>query len=155
MDEEIEMIYFTSNMHLGHEAVIHMCNRPFKNVEEMNRALIRNINSMVHKNDTVYLLGDATHRISLDEANDLISKLNGHEIRIRGNHDKKYDKSLFEGIYDFLALKGYCSTSISLMHYAMPEWPKSRYGSIHLHGHQHNGFEYNMQMKEQEIKSMM
>ena len=53
MDEEIEMIYFTSNMHLGHEAVIHMCNRPFKNVEEMNRALIRNINSMVHKNDTV------------------------------------------------------------------------------------------------------
>ena len=72
MDEEIEMIYFTSNMHLGHEAVIHMCNRPFKNVEEMNRALIRNINSMVHKNDTVYLLGDATHRISLDEGNDLI-----------------------------------------------------------------------------------
>ena len=106
MDEEIEMIYFTSNMHLGHEAVIHMCNRPFKNVEEMNRALIRNINSMVHKNDTVYLLGDATHRISLDEANDLISKLNGHKIRIRGNHDKKYDKSLFEGIYDILALKG-------------------------------------------------
>lgn len=51
--------------------------------------------------------------------------------------------------------KGYCSTSISLMHYAMPEWPKSRHGSIHLHGHQHNGFEYNMQMKEQEIKSMM
>ena len=95
MDEEIDMIYFTSNMHLGHEAIIHMCNRPFKNVEEMNRTLIRNINSMVHKNDTVYLLGDATHRISLDEANDLISKLNGHKIRIRGNHDKKYDKSLF------------------------------------------------------------
>ena len=30
MDEEIDMIYFTSAMHLGHEAIIHMCNRPFK-----------------------------------------------------------------------------------------------------------------------------
>ena len=135
MDEEIDMIYFTSDMHLGHEAIIHMCNRPFKNAEEMNRALIRNINSMVQKNDTVYLL-----------------KLNGHKIRIRGNHDKKYDKSLFEGIYDFLELKGYCSTSISLMHYPMLEWSISRHGSIHLHGHQHNRFEYNIQMKEQGIK---
>ena len=46
------MIYFTSNMHLGHEAVIHMCNRPFKNAEEMNQVLIHNFNSIVHKNDT-------------------------------------------------------------------------------------------------------
>ena len=60
---------------------------------------------MVHKNDTVYLLGDVTHRVSLDEANELISKLNGHKILICGNHDKKYDESLFEGIYDFLELK--------------------------------------------------
>lgn len=117
-----------------------------------HRVLIRNINSMVHKNDTVYLLGDATHRISLDEANDLISRLNGYKIRIRDNHDKKYDESLFEDIYDFLELKGYCSTSISLMHYPMLEWPISRHGSIHLHGHQHNHFEYNVQMKEQGIK---
>ena len=33
----------------------------------------------------------------------------------------------------------------------MLEWPKSRHGSIHLHGHQHNRFEYNIQMKEQGI----
>ena len=127
MDEEIDMIYFTSDMHLGHEAIIHMCNRPFKNVEEMNKVLIRNFNSMVHKNDTVYLLGDVTHRVSLDEANELISKLNGHKILICGNHDKKYDESLFEGIYDFLELKGNCSTSISLIHNQLLEWPKTRH----------------------------
>lgn len=38
------------------------------------------------------------------------------------------------------------------MHYPMLEWPKSRHGSIHLHVHQHNPFEYNIQMKEQGIK---
>lgn len=101
MDEEIDMIYFTSDMHLGHVAIIHMCNRPFKNVEEMNKVLIRNFNSMVHKNDTVYLLGDVTHRVSLDEANELISKLNGHKILICGNHDKNMMKACLKVFMTF------------------------------------------------------
>lgn len=33
----------------------------------------------------------------------------------------------------------------------MFEWPKSRYGSIHLHGHQYNDKEYNMRMKNYNI----
>ncbi len=57
------MIYFTSDLHLGHEAVIRMQNRPFANADEMNRMLIENYNSVVHKNDTVYLLGDICFRI--------------------------------------------------------------------------------------------
>lgn len=36
------MIYFTSDLHLGHMAIIHMKNRPFEDVEEMNRKLISN-----------------------------------------------------------------------------------------------------------------
>lgn len=50
------MIYFTSDLHLGHMAIIHMKNRPFEDVEEMNRKLISNYNSVVHKKDTVYIL---------------------------------------------------------------------------------------------------
>ena len=52
------MIYFTSDLHLGHRGIITMRNRPFANVEEMNRTLITNFNAIVHKNDTVYILGD-------------------------------------------------------------------------------------------------
>ena len=56
---------------------------------------------------------------------------------VKGNHDKNYDTELFEGIYDFLevSLDG---INISLMHYPMMSWPKSRYGSLHLHGHIHS-----------------
>ena len=145
------MIYFTSDLHLGHTAVINMQQRPFETVEEMNAALIQNWNSFVHKNDTVYILGDLCHHIKVEECNELIKQLKGHKILIRGNHDKDYDTDLFDGICDFLELKGRCQTTISLMHYPMVEWPKSRHGGIHLHGHQHNGPEYNLEMREQGI----
>ena len=33
------MVYFTSDLHLGHENVIKLCNRPFDSIEEMDAAL--------------------------------------------------------------------------------------------------------------------
>ena len=140
------MIYFTSDLHLGHRAAINMCERPFADVEEMNRTLIDNINARVKKHDTLYILGDIAHRCHVDDVNKMIAKINGKKILIKGNHDKKYDPSLFEGIYDFLEVN-FNGHSISLMHYPMVEWPKSRHGSIHLHGHQHNKPEYNAEQK--------
>lgn len=136
------MIYFTSDLHLGHRAAISMCGRPFENAEEMNRTLIDNINARVNKTDTLYILGDIAHRTPVNEVDALIAKLNGKKILIRGNHDKQYDPRLFEGIYDFLEVH-YNGQSFSLMHYPMMSWPKSHHGSIHLHGHMHNKPEYN------------
>ena len=46
------MIWFTSDLHLGHRAVINFQDRPFGTVEEMNEALIKNWNFLVAKNDT-------------------------------------------------------------------------------------------------------
>ena len=83
------MIYFTSDLHLGHNAVINMQNRPFVDADEMDRVLIANYNSVVHKNDTVYLLGDICFRIGVDKANELIASMNGKKYLIKGNHDKK------------------------------------------------------------------
>ncbi len=144
------MIWFTSDLHLGHRAAINMCERNFETVDEMNKTLIRNFNACVKKNDTVYILGDIAHRTPVEEVNQLISKLNGHKILCKGNHDKKYDETLFEGIYDFLeiAVNG---INISLMHYPMMEWPKSRRGSLHLHGHIHSKGAYNLQQKNEGI----
>lgn len=145
------MIWFTSDLHLGHTNAINLCQRPFETVDEMNRTLIRNYNSRVAKNDTVYILGDLSFRIPVEEANELIRQLKGKKILLRGNHDKQYDPNLFEAIYDFFELKGYYKYPIALMHYPMLEWPKSRHGSLHLHGHQHNKFTYNEQMRQEGI----
>ena len=59
-----------------------MQNRPFENIQEMNQILIQNYNAVVHKNDTVYILGDISHHLPMDRANELISRLNGKKILI-------------------------------------------------------------------------
>lgn len=41
------MIYFTSDLHFYHEKIIHHCNRPFRDAQEMNEKLIQNWNSIV------------------------------------------------------------------------------------------------------------
>lgn len=145
------MIWFTSDLHLGHRAAIKMCERPFLTVEEMNESLTRNFNSCVKKNDTVYILGDIAHRTPVVEVNKMISKLNGKRILIKGNHDRKYDEKLFEGIYDFLEISIH-GVNVSLMHYPMMSWPKSHYGSLHLHGHIHSKVEYNQQQQSEGIR---
>lgn len=145
------MIYFTSDLHLGHGSVIEFKNRPFKNVEDMNNTLIRNFNSMVHKNDILYILGDLTYRISESKANELIKKIKGKKFLIRGNHDRDYDKSLFEEIYDYKEFN-HEKIKYVLMHYPLMEWNKSRYNrSIHLHGHIHSDGTYNEQNRRNGI----
>lgn len=136
-------IYFTSDLHLGHENIIRFTNRPFGSVEEMNDRIIQNYNSIIHKNDLVYILGDLTYKINVEESNKLIQKLKGRKVLIRGNHDLKYDSSLFEDIFDYKEFN-YNKVKYVLMHYPLMEWNDSyKKKSIHLHGHIHADSEYN------------
>lgn len=104
-----------------------MCNRPFETVEQMDTELIRNINEVVKQNDTLYIFGDINHRGTVEEANELISKIKCRNlILIKGNHDRQYDPSLFLEICDFKKIHaGYKGQnySISLMHYPLVSWP--------------------------------
>ena len=110
------MVYFTADMHLGHRGIITMQDRPFSDVDEMNKALIRNYNAVVNRNDTVYILGDICHHMEVNAVNEIISKLNGKKYLIAGNHDKKYDPALFVEVRDFMtvSLNG---EYFALMHY--------------------------------------
>lgn len=50
-------VYFTSDWHLGHKAILKYRSE-FSSVEEHNNLFVENFNKTVKKRDTVYFLGD-------------------------------------------------------------------------------------------------
>ncbi|SCW52348.1 Calcineurin-like phosphoesterase superfamily protein [Ruminococcaceae bacterium YRB3002] len=135
------MIYFTSDLHLGHRTVLKH-RTDFATIDDMNEAFIRDINDTVTGKDTLYILGDLSYRISPEDANDMIRQMNGRKILIRGNHDPEYDPSLFEEIADYLEFK-YDHRIYIMMHYPLVCWKQMRHGSVQLHGHIHSSPKYN------------
>jgi len=100
-------IYLISDTHFNHVNIIKYCNRPFNNVEEMNKILIKNWNNTVRDRDIVYFLGDFV----LSKNKGIVMKkydelLNGEIIFIKGNHDKKGKKfEIIEyGDYKFMLI---------------------------------------------------
>lgn len=92
-------LFFTSDTHFGHEAIITMCNRPFSSVEEMNETMIKNWNDKVKEDDIIFHLGD----FALGGANvwnQVLSKLNGHKILILGNHEMKNFRENYKTYFD-------------------------------------------------------
>ena len=134
------MIYFTADLHFDHKNIIQHTERPFENVEEMNRVLIKNWNDTVKPKDTIYIIGDltlVTKRVYIEE---LVGKLNGIKHLIIGNHDrfakKAWASSLFESISDYKEIH-LDNKHVCLMHYPIAHWNRQHYGSYHLHGHVH------------------
>ena len=136
------MIYVTSDLHFGHNNVIKYDNRPFQDVEEMDRALIALWNSTVLQKDTVYILGDLSW-YGGEKTNKILKQLNGKKFLIVGNHDNKFledeefNRNLFAGIYDYLEIKENHVRYV-LFHYPIADFNGKLGGAIHLYGHIHN-----------------
>jgi len=131
------MIYFTSDEHFGHANILNFCNRPFKDVFEMDTEIIKRFNEVVTADDTVIHGGDVAYRNKLS-VNNYIDRLNGKHIFLKGSHDKwnKNGSYIWEGMIE----KQY----IVVCHYAMITWPRSHYGSWQLFGHSHGNLkDYN------------
>lgn len=144
--------WFTSDLHLGHSNIIQHCNRPFKDVEEMNEGLINNWNSVVAPGDMVYVLGDFFF-FGKQKALDVASRLNGAIGWIAGNHDKGHIKkkellSRFEWIEKLKNIRIKCHVErhggivefdkkIVLCHFPLLSWEGMSRGTWHLHGHCH------------------
>lgn len=78
-------IWFTSDLHFGHDREFIWGPRGFNSVQEMNVAIIENWNAVVNNNDDVYVLGD----LMLGHPTNImfVGMLNGHIHLVRGNHD--------------------------------------------------------------------
>lgn len=106
--------WFISDTHFNHANIINFCNRPFKDVSEMNSALIKNWNKRVSPDDIVYHLGDFAmgDRRLIPR---IINSLNGKIILIKGNHDKKDFLDSFHEVHERLVINLY-DKKIELAH---------------------------------------
>ena len=138
-------IYFTSDLHFGHENVIRFDDRPFASVEEMDAELIRRWNAKVDRGDLVYVLGDMIWKTKNDDALNIIKSLNGQIILIKGNHDRFLSnakaKNALAAVKDYddicVMLEDGTTRRCVLSHYFIPMYNGHRYQGIHLHGHSH------------------
>ena len=79
--------YFTADLHLGHRNIITYCDRPFRDVDDMNAGLVERWNDTVRPGDEVIVLGDvAMGRIDASLA--LVAGLHGRKVLVAGNHDR-------------------------------------------------------------------
>lgn len=155
-------IWFTSDTHYGHKNICRGTTRwenaenetrDFQTLDEMNDAIVNNINAVVKQDDILFHLGDWSFGGScaiLEFRNRLVCK-NIHLIY--GNHDTTirnspgYQKE-FASVQDYLELDVRMYTGESqqklvfqqdfiLMHFPISSWNKMNKGAIHLHGHVH------------------
>ena len=140
-----QKVFFTSDLHFGHENVLRFDKRPFASVEEMDAELIRRWNAKVGKGDLVYVLGDMIWKSRKGEAEQLIRSLNGQIILIKGNHDRFLHnakaKAALAGVKDYddicVKLENGTKRRCILSHFFIPMYNGHRYQAIHLHGHSH------------------
>lgn len=79
--------FVTSDLHFGHGNIIQYEHRPFRDVDHMDRSLIKNWNQVVSKYDRVFVLGDVGF-YPMDKLSEYVHLLNGRKTLIMGNHDR-------------------------------------------------------------------
>ncbi len=130
-------VFFTADTHFGHGAILRHLSRPFRDVAEMDAAMIERWNARVGPDDRVFHLGDFCFKGS-KLAERYLERLNGRIVLIQGNHDTENTLHLprWEAAYALFELIS-DKTRFVLCHYPLLEWPGVYRGAVHLHGHTH------------------
>lgn len=146
LDPSAQGIFFTSDLHFGHQNILKFCNRPWKNTEEMDEGLIKNWNSVVKPDDIVFDLGDFAFAPNW-RWKEILSRLNGKHYLVLGNHDVTRwpgDKvmELFEDVQQQMTLK-IGDRFVYLNHYPYlcygGAWRGPKNAVYQLFGHVHSG----------------
>ena len=145
------MRYYISDLHFYHKNMLNKLDcRNFKNIEEMNKFMIKQWNEKVKKNDEVVVLGD----FSFGNYNDtlkIINQLNGKIFLIKGNHDhhflnEKKPISKIQWVKDYAEMRDN-GRKVILSHYPIifynGQYNLSNGNAITymLHGHVHDSYD--------------
>ena len=137
-----EKLFFTSDTHFFHKNIIKFCQRPYKNIEEMQEQFILNWNKVVPQDGIVFFLGDFAFGNSTEWIK-IINQLNGYIYFILGNHDLqncnnlKHLENKNSTCLSHMAYIKIIETSqvIVLSHYPLLTYPKHLWN---LCGHTHS-----------------
>ncbi len=131
-------IWFTSDLHFGHRAVV--ARRGFGGaVEAHDNAILNVLHAFVLPTDKLYILGDVSFHKHVETMR-LLRQLPVRPILIYGNHDKPLQSSRYEDLFIRRAHYEILSNGalpVVMSHYAMRTWERSHYGAIQVHGHSH------------------
>lgn len=151
------MRYFIADCHFGHDKVRKLDGRSFSTVEEMDEVMIGRWNERIRsRKDEVVILGDLCMGKG-EQANELLSRLNGRKYLITGNHDrlflrdKKFDTSLLEWIKPYAEIRDN-NRKLVLCHYPIICYNGQYHGdtTYMLYGHVHATKDYDNVRKFQQ-----
>lgn len=127
-------VYFISDLHFGHKNIIKYENRPFSTLNEMVSHIIKKWNEVVTDNDKVFVLGDVSF-LNKEATQNIVKKLKGRKILIKGNHDKGKSDSWWRdvGFSEVIKYPIFYSQFYILSH--SPMYAEDPY--INIHGHVH------------------
>ena len=116
--------------------------RDFNSLEQMNSAIVNNINNVVGQSDTLIHLGDWSFG-GFEKIREFYDRLICKNIYlILGNHDHHIENNR-DGIQDLFIDVSHYNTieygqfKFRLMHYPISSWDGLNKGVMHLHGHCH------------------
>ena len=129
-------IYVCADLHLNHPEVVSNCREIFRSSQDHDKYIIDRYNSVVGKDDLVYILGDVGFK-PIEALKKLIRQLNGRKILIIGNHDQLDDNTYRNmGFIEIYRHPVYYSENIILSHIPLKEGFNNPW-VINIHGHLH------------------
>jgi len=141
----VKNLYLIADTHFGHYNIIEYENRPFLTAKETDEYMIEMWNDTVCPHDTVLHLGDF-FLTNTKRQLEIMDRLNGKIILIRGNHDgqsrtKLVERLGFKEVYDSFTLMVDDYTFV-LTHRPMElsiedELYFKSHNIINIHGHVH------------------
>lgn len=130
--------FVVADTHFGDRGgILRYEERPFADVEEMDRVLCENWNRAVGAGDTVYHLGDFAGGADRERASALLAGLNGRKILVMGNHDqwmtaREWMEAGFEEAYPLpVVLDGFYLLSHEPLYVTMAAPYANLFGHVH------------------------
>lgn len=115
-------IWLTSDLHFCHDRGFLYEPRGFKTVQEMNKAIVKNWNSVVEHGDDVYCLGDMMLNDN-ETGLKLIKQLKGNIHIVLGNHDTLTREELYRDCYNVVEVALAVRLKYKGYHFFMTHYP--------------------------------